>query len=257
MSDESNVADQVRDLLNDFRKDFKNEQKQIGETVTAQADRTIAAQEDIRKQVGHLTKMTYSLWRDVRGDDPPPPPPPPEETFEEAAKDPLKQTGSHKVIKPLGDLTEDVEETAETIALHGASIDTLHTQIAAVTKRQEELLALQKEQMGKKDDADPRGIGTRLVDGFLWVIKEREGQKFAGIMIASLTSLVTALGTTYAIFTGRLPLPTAPVNQPVYVAPPAPAPALPPPAPAPASTSRLPKTPPASSSITPTQNFTY
>lgn len=252
---EHEITKQVRDLLNDFRKDFRDERKQIGETVTAQAERTIAAQEDMRKQVVHLTKMTYSLWRNVRGDDPPPPPPTPEESFEQAAKDPLKQTGSQKAIKPLGDLTEDVEETAETIASHASDIAIIHTQISDVKKRQDELLSLQKEQMGKKDEQDPRSVGARILDGLVWVVKEREGQKFAATMIAGLTGLVTALGTTYAIVTGRLPLPTSPVNQPALVSP-SPAPALPP-APSPTTSFAPRRSPPASSSSSSAQGASY
>jgi hypothetical protein len=69
------------------------------------------------------------------------------------------------------------------------------------------LLELQKEQMGKRDPDDGRRLLRRMVDGIAWMIRERDGQRFALSLIAAFTGFVTAIGTTYALVTGRLPLP--------------------------------------------------
>lgn len=237
------LADEIRAMFASFRAELKADLDKdlisVKTTVTQQADRTIASQENTRQQVVHLTKMTYSLWRNVRGSDPPPPPPTAEEvSFQEAAKDPLRQTGSQKTIKPLDDLTEEVEKTGKKVSTHDGDIAGIHGQLLVMKNSQAELLALQKEQMGKKDKgADRRSVFARIADSMIWVVKEREGQKFAATMIAGLTGLITALGTSYALMTGRLPIPTAIPPQQVgtaYVAPapvPSTAPALPMPRP--------------------------
>jgi hypothetical protein len=230
------IAHEVKALLEEFRVELKSDlDKQVSGVntlVKQQADRTIVAQEGTRRQVVHLTKMTYSLWRNVRGSDPPPPPPAANEaediSFAEAAKDPLRQTGSNRAIKPLDDLTEELEKNAALVSTHDGDIAAVQgrllvveTQNKMVIRQNEEvigqnaeLLKLQKEQMGKKDPKDVRGALTRLVDGVIWAFKEREGQKFTMIVLGGATSLITAIGTTYALISGRLPMPTHPPPQP-------------------------------------------
>lgn len=237
------IAHEVKALLDEFRLELRSDlDKQVSGVntlVKQQADRTILAQEGTRRQVVHLTQMTYSLWRNVRGSDPPPPPPAAGEvadiSFSEAAKDPLRQTGSKvKVIKPLDDITEELAENTAKLEKSVALVSTHDGDIAAVQGRllvveaqnkeviqqNHELLKLQKEQMGKKDPKDARSLSTRLADGVAWAFREREGQKFMMIVIGGATSLITALGTTYALMSGRLPMPTQPPpHPPAFVVP--------------------------------------
>ena len=56
-----------------------------------------------------------------------------------------------------------------------------------------------------------RGALLRFLDLLGWMLQEPEGRRFGLTALGALTSLVTALGTTYALVTGRLPLPHDPV----------------------------------------------
>ena len=237
----SDVGDELKKLLSGFREELKADHNKdiqgLHKIVKQEADRTIAAQESTRRQVVHLTQMTYSLWRNVRGSEPPPPPPSAHEdiSFTEAAKETaeekLRQTGSQKPILPLDDLADEIEKTAGKVSSHDNDIAGVTGRLLAVESQTAEVLRLQKEQMGKKDKnrKDERGLFTRLVDGLVWAVRDREGQKTVGAVVAGITGIITALGTWYALLTGRLPLPSTPTQPAHALTAPAPAPPPPPP----------------------------
>lgn len=214
----------IEAVRSELMSDFRGLQRQMKEDTT----RTLSAHETTRRHVMHMSTMTAELWKEVFGNKPPPPPPdrdselsfvvtvdpdpPPEVT---------KATGKHGRMRDRVD-TQD------------ATLDAVHGRLLALHSRQDEqdaslaeLLKLQKEQMGKKDPNDHRSILARVLNGIAWAVKEREGQKFLLTLIAGISGLITAIGTTYAILTGRLPIPTPTPPVPVLAEPrPAP-PALP------------------------------
>lgn len=231
------IAAEVRAVLEEFKKDthqdlsqFKQEVRDdmrgLNKHVKESTEVYVRAQEANGRQMTHLTRVVSSLWRDTHGSEPPPPPPHDDAamSFVEAANPSSDIAGSHSTTKDLvaGELAGRLDPQVQKISEHDASIAGVQGQLITVSatanqalKNSEELLALQKEQMGKKEPGDERGVFTRLVDGLVWVVKEREGQKFALMLLAGITSLVTALGTTYALMTGRLPMPTSlPQNPP-------------------------------------------
>ena len=240
MSDIS--GDELRKILSTFRAELKADHNKdvqgLHAIVKQEADRTIAAQESTRRQVVHLTQMTYSLWRKVRGSEPPPPPPSANDdiSFTDAARaaakeKQLRQTGSQKPVMPLDDLADEIEKTAGKVSSHDNDIAGVTGRLLAVESQTAEVLRLQKEQMGKKDTSkkDERGPFTRLVDGLVWAVRDREGQKTVGAVVAGITGIITALGTWYALLTGRLPLPNTPAQPAHALTAPAPAPPPPPP----------------------------
>lgn len=188
------------------------------------ADSSLREHEKTRRHVAHVTKMTTQLWSEVFGRDKPPPGGPGDDGLNFALTEPDTDPGHTKGSRPIlpttapsGKISEHDATLAglqgQVIAVDG-KVETLVEQVSALTK-------LQKEQMGLHE-GDERSIVRRIVDGTVWLFTNRAGRKFALTLIAALTSLVTALGTTYALATGRLPLPSANTPSIVQPAPPAP-----------------------------------
>ena len=200
------VANEVRQMLDQLAKDVSEDVKGINQHVTDTTNTVLRSHQAMRHQLVHVTKMTATMWRRVMGSEPPPAPPPRSEdvSFTEAHQEGVAE--AEKERQPS--LVDEVEKIGE----QQGEIDELRGQLLAVKSQTAELLSLQKEQMGKKDPNDQRRTLAKLVDGFLWVLKEREGQKTAGAIVAGITGIITAAGTWYALVTGRLPMPntTAP-----------------------------------------------
>jgi hypothetical protein len=94
------------------------------------------------------------------------------------------------------------------VSSHDLDIAGLRSDMIVVEKR---LSTIQKA-MGIKSDDERSTIG----EFFKWIMKSREGQKFVLAGFAALTSLITALGTVYALATGRLPMPDSPRGQVIH-----------------------------------------
>jgi hypothetical protein len=99
------------------------------------------------------------------------------------------------------------------LSLHDGELDTLEGRLISVDGRvgqvMEEVKAV-KAQNARQLEVMGEGREKGLMALLTWMFKEREGQKFMASVFAGLTGLVTAIGTTYAILTGRLPLPYSP-----------------------------------------------
>ena len=210
------ILEQINATLVNFKREVSEDINGLKSNIKEGTDRTLAAHEGTRRHVVRLTKMVGEVWKEVYGSKPPPPPPGKDAELSFALSDEddtrTTKTGEEEPEKPR--MFEQVSE-------HDSTLEGLHAQIivtdgrtAKVEETVGELLKLQKEQMGKKNPDDERGVLRRLVDGMLWGIKEREGQKFLLTMVASITGLITALGTTYALMTGRLPMPNSVPNPP-------------------------------------------
>jgi hypothetical protein len=173
------------------------------------ADSSLREHEKTRRHVAYVTTMTKALWSEVFGKEPPGGPG--DEGLSFALTEPDTHPGYTKGSRPIlpttapsGKISEHDATLAglqgQVIAVDG-KMETLVEQVAALTK-------LQKEQMGLHE-GDERSIVRKIADGTVWLFTNRAGRKFALTLIAALTSLITALGTTYALATGRLPLPSA------------------------------------------------
>lgn len=247
MSDDNDRATpinaiELRTLFADFSRGVRDDVNGLGRRFNEHAELMLRTHEGTRRQVVHLTSMTSELWRNVKGSAPPPPPPPIEEnkSFVEAAREANEKAAREKkssggaVRKPLESLSDQVSEhDGELAAIHGRlmaveSIQKEHGELQkehgdlqkAHGEKITELLALQKEQMGKKDPDDGRPRRTRIWESILYLVKEREGHKFVLQFIAAVTSLLMAAGTLWALSTGRLPMPNSSVPSPVSPLPP-------------------------------------
>lgn len=203
------LASEMKVLLVDFAQEVKTNLKEdvsgLRRLMTEHADTNLRAHEGTRRQVVHLTRLNAELWRTVKSEDPPAPPPNDDISFVEAARQkmPSVPDASGKLPrtpKPLSALTEAVEASDE-------QIDNVKGRLLRVESMTQELLSLQKEQMGKKPLGDGRSVLTRLVDGLLWAVRERDGQRYTATMIAGLTGLLWILAYTYATVTGHPPPP--------------------------------------------------
>ena len=218
----------VRQLLAEFRTEVRSDLKGLGELQKINAQRSIDAHEATRKHVAKLTSMTKHMWRKVFGSEPPP-----ADTEEEAFTFSHEEhpTGGgigqlHKIApldghgRKAAPLGQQVEKHGESLSQHDASIAGLQGQVIALSSKTNELLSLQKEQMGKRPEGDTRSFAQRVLDGIQWVFSNRAGQKYLLTLIAALSGMITAAGTTYALATGRLPYPGQSSPPAQYLPPP-------------------------------------
>ena len=212
------VAAEVKSYLDEMAKTVQADMSKLSAKMSADTEALLRSHEATRRQVVHVTRVSAKIWRAVMGNvEPPRPPSPGDDTsFMEAQKEGLSE-GVREKSPSL------VDEFEGKIGAQQGEIDELRGQLLAVKATAAEVLRLQREQMGKKDPndkkKDKRSSIEKLVDGFLWVLKDREGQKTAGAIVAGITGILTAAGTWYALMTGRLPMPNAQHSHPVLVAP--------------------------------------
>lgn len=178
-------------------------------------DLSLQEHEKTRRHVALVTSMTRALWAEVFGKDRPPPGGDGGLSF--SLTEPDTSPGHLKESRPIPPMTPP---SGGKISEHDATLASFHGQLIAVDGKVETvdakveslksdvamLTKLQKEQMGLRD-GDDRSMIRRLADGAVWIVTNRAGRKFALTLIAALTSLITAAGTTYALATGRLPMP--------------------------------------------------
>lgn len=242
------IANEVRAVIADFGADLKKElvaeiktdMAGLRTMMSEHADQNMSAHKGTRRQVVHLTRMTTTLWHDVRGSEPPPPPPHADEadmSFAEAARKPIKPAPGSKPTRALDELAETVEGVVTRVSTNDDDIAGIHGQLLAINAgidvaakereeaarerkeygaKVEEVLALQKEQMGKKDKKDERSVLQKLTDTLLYTFREREGMKNFAIMISGLTGLIGIITYLYAIVTGHPPPVLAPPTLPPH-----------------------------------------
>jgi len=258
------VDSELKDYLDDLRKDLKSTVDERFESMKSEVKAQLQEQKNIslesheatRRQVSALGSMVSTLWREVKGSDPPPPPDGRQSVFpqEKAMRETVSEhdltiasiqgeiIGVNSALKEIRDNTVTKDEHAElkraiddvrcvtiTKDEHADLLKTVE-EVRAINARQTTAMGIRMEPKEEQP-----GLAVRAFEFMQWLFKEREGQKFVLTTIAALTSLVTTIGTVYAAMTGHFPLSTtpAPAIQTVYVAP---APGLPsgprPPAPA-------------------------
>jgi hypothetical protein len=212
---------------------------EVDKRLQQSADSSLKAHEQTRKEVSRLGGMVAHLWEKVEGGEPPGPKRSDswnqvtgDEIAAYAAGDRSPDLLAGKMTPPRPkkpSLTDEVtDHDLRMHAMHGRLIgldgnvetikedmNILKTQVASKEELAHALKALeiQTRAMGispkKQGKIDERPTLRRMLDFFMWMAQEREGQKFTLSAFAALTGLVTAMGTTYAIVTGRLPLPNS------------------------------------------------
>lgn len=212
------------DLKGFLEKKFSEVDKRLQQS----ADSSMKAHEDTRKEVSRLGGMVSHLWEKVEGSDYPikkadswsetpgeeiaaemekkqPPRPKKPSLTDEITDQDLRMHAMHGQLIGLDGKMEMIREDMNILKTQVASKEELASALKALDV-QTRAMGISPKQQGKVDE---RSGGRRLIDFFIWMAQEREGQKFTLAGFAALTGLVTALGTTYAILTGRLPLPNS------------------------------------------------
>lgn len=229
----------LKAFLGELKQEIKTEINGLHDVIKRNADQSVSAHEATRRTLASFQVSLNHLWRRVEGSDPPPPLAGSGlEGLDVDEKTAKAVERAEAALPAVPEGAKDIDELGRQVTGHNTTIEalsgrmsSLEDEVKTVKEHVTESLDLQRRQteaMGIKTEADTRSVLTRLVDGLAWMVKEREGQKFALSMFAAATGLVTAVGTTYAILTGRLPLPTAqvPAVQQPY-APPQPTLSLP------------------------------
>lgn len=209
---EADIKRYLDELHSDLKRELGETEHRIERRIKQTQDISIKSHEETRRQVATLSIRVDELWSTVKGSDPPPP----------IGGIPRRKDPSIPDLKPLDEQLSEHEAEIVTHAGRLLNIDGRLSQlvedVASVKGAQEnqgadiatvkELQIKQTHHMGIKTEADERGTLSRLVDGIIWMFKEPEGRKFSLAVFAAITSLVTAVGTTYALVSGRLPSPT-------------------------------------------------
>jgi hypothetical protein len=205
--------------------------KELGDRSLQEHEATRGMVTELTAKVEHTQAVVGHLWKKVEGSDPPPPP---------------NGKGNSLSLPPLATREIGVSKPTkkairDQITDHDMDLQGMHGQLIAANSQITEIkdgLNIFRTQVVTKDDfsyalkaldvqtramgisptkqgkVDGRSVGQRFTDFIAWMVREREGQKFVLSAFAALTGLITAIGTTYAIVTGRLPLPnqTAPIH---------------------------------------------
>lgn len=176
---------------------------------------SLQSHEATRKQVQSINLKVDELWRTVKGSDPPPPEKGSGIAPQATAPRPASNPGERRPTSIADQVTEhegDIATIQGSVLRVDGRVESVDDKVDALASVVNELKDLQVKQMhsqGIKTEEESRSFWKRLGDGVIWAFKEPEGRKFALTMMAAITSLVTAAGTTYALITGRLPMPNA------------------------------------------------
>lgn len=208
----------VIEYLDGFKAEIHQDLKGLRANMTENADRSLQAHESTRRHVARLATMVKKMWTKVYGSDPPPPAGD-DEDLSFSMTEPTTKPGA----KTNASLQTAAVKLERHVSEHDATLDGMSGRLITLSSNQNQLaeqvkllIGLQKEQMGRRDE-DERPLLQRLFDGLGWIARERDGRRFALTLIAAVSGLVTAFGTSYAIMTGRLPSPTSPVPAPFVV----------------------------------------
>lgn len=141
------------------------------------------------------------LWKAVGVSKPPPPGSGPSEGLNLLQKD---RELSHQVTNSNLDL-EALKGTVIVVDSKVGSLKESVDELASTVKEVKDQNSRQLQALG----TEQKGLAALIQ----WMVKEKDGQKFFFSAFAAMTGLVTAIGTTYALLTGRLPMPNTPVPQ--------------------------------------------
>lgn len=163
-------------------------------------DTSVKNHELTRREMGALRRAVWVLWKKVFGSDPPPPGPgeDPSHSLQLKPEDEaLLQRHPKRLDKPL----------EHKISSHDMDIAGLHGTVLAVDgkvdKLETGLLSMQEE---LKKQSKEMALGRKGKD----YLFSKQGMKDVATLMAGFTGLVTAVGTSFALLTGRLPMPNTP-----------------------------------------------
>lgn len=216
--------DTLRSLLKNFADDIKSDlRKQIQDN----ADISIKNHEETRKEmtgikgeVHGLTNTVNVLWRKVNGPNVPPP-----KTSGEYRQVDATLSKEKPLIQSVSDHNLDLQSLQGQVKVLDTKVDIVGKSAEQAVKAAEEAGAAAHQgreiaekvlAMNEQQNAS-LGIGVsvrRIGEFFTWA-KTKEGQRYVATILGAATSLVTALGTSYALVTHRLPAPNGPVPETV------------------------------------------
>lgn len=223
---------ELKDFLETFTKNVESKIDGISSRIDKNAASSLESHEATRKQVDLLSRQVVHLWKRVEGSDPPPPTD--GTTIPPGGKPLDDQLSDHDMaLASMHGKLITVEARSETAAKELAEVKALSTTLADQVAEVKKLNEAQTQAMGIRPTDDTRSFASRIGDLFIWVVKEKEGQKFAFTFIGALTSLVTAVSVAYAVIAGRMPLPlpstpTIQVQPTTYMTPAEPSRSMPP-----------------------------
>lgn len=213
----------ITSLLKNFADDIKTELKR---DIRANADISIKNHEETRKEihgirgeVHGLTNTVNILWRKVNGPNIPPP-----KTSGEYRRVDQSLVKEKPLAQSVSDHNLDLQSLRAQMIGLDKKVDGLGDKVQETTKAVDEAkgVARQVLVMNERQNASLGiDVSIRRIGEFVLWLKTKEGQRYAATLFAATTSLITALGTTYAIMTKRLPLPSdaaaPPTVQTVYI----------------------------------------
>lgn len=167
------IMDAQQRMASEVR-DIRTAQTQLGEA----QQKMRLDQEKMEREMKRLRETVGVSIPPEGGDGPSPPPVP--------------------IIKRVTESNLDVESLRGTVI----AVDAKVGELAEVVNTIKDQNSRQLQALGTEE----KGIAA-LVS---WMFKEKDGQKFFFSAFAAITGLVTAIGTTYALLTGRLPMPNSP-----------------------------------------------
>lgn len=213
---------ELKDYLDNLRTDLKETvETRVGaleKRISENADTSLASHEATRKQVSALGRMVTHLWKQVKGSDPPPPADDDGNPLPNPAGKPLDEqlTDHDLTIAALQGQVINVDSKVNVVKEEMATkahVDAIKSDLTNAIGQVAEQNDRQLKALGVRPPADPeRNAIGKLVDLLVWAFKEPEGRKQAILTLGAITSLITAVGTTYALITGRLPLPNQGVS---------------------------------------------
>lgn len=209
----------IASLLKNFADDIKGD---LRKQIQVNADISLKNHEETRREILGIRTNVESLqgsvsglhgtvgvlWRKVNGPNVPLPKTSGEYRQIDASvakEKPLAQTVSDhnldlqalnaqvRVLDTKVDEAKKAADDAKDAAKHGSNIA---EKVLAMNEQQNVSLGI--------------GISVRRIGEFFVWAKTKEGQRYIATILGAATSLVTAMGTTYAILTHRLPSPVSP-----------------------------------------------
>ena len=218
------VQTELKAGMDSLRQEVANESRGLRQLMERKTDETLAANMATRRHVARLTTMTTELWRFNFGDKPSPPPPSGSddqlafalsETAPEAAAA-ARRSGKHSPAKDAstpkdpnasqGSVRARMDSTQGEIAELSGIVARVDSELQDVKRVGNETLALQKEQMGKKDPEKPkRSVLRTLVDTFVYAVTEREGQKFTLMLLSGIASVLGLSVYLFSLIAGHPP----------------------------------------------------
>ena len=205
----------LKEYLENLRTDLKSSVSSLEHRIKENADTSLASHEATRKQVSALGRMVTHLWKQVKGSDPPPPADDDGNIISLPGGKPMDEqlTDHDLTIAAMQGQVISVDAKVNTVKEEMATkvhVDAVRDDLLLVVEQVRIQNERQLKAMGLRPEEPTAGRSAllRFVDLLGWMVQEPEGRRFGMTMLGALTSFVTAAGTTYALVTGRLPLPT-------------------------------------------------